>query len=35
MTKDGPSKLQLFGDFEHVFTKFKTEDGGRQIELLC
>ena len=28
LTSAGPAALQVFTDFEHVLTKFKTEDGS-------
>jgi hypothetical protein len=32
MTAMGPANLQVFSDFEHVFTKFRAEDGS---EFIC
>lgn len=31
MTQGGPQAVQVFSDFEHVFTKFKHADGGRTM----
>lgn len=29
----GPTNLQVFSDFEHVFTKFRVDDGSKYFTL--
>ena len=31
LTRGGPSKLQVFADFEHVVTRFKNDEGQRSV----
>jgi hypothetical protein len=31
MTQAGPNAIQVFADFEHVFTKFRTTEGSRTL----
>jgi hypothetical protein len=34
MIRSGPDDLQVFADFERVFTHFRLDDGGGKVNLL-